>query len=113
MRLTMRGTVDDLCKLLGNAINQAAGDGALGQAKPRVVNKTGLDALYEFRLAYAGWVSPPRPAPGGDMAASEPADVPNLFTALEKQLGLKLQKGEDVKVDVLVIDRADKAPVEN
>ncbi len=62
MRLTMRGTVDDLCKLLGNAINQAGGDGSLGRAKPRVVNKTGLDALYEFRLAYAGWVSPPRPA---------------------------------------------------
>ena len=116
IRMAMRGTVDDLCHLLGNAINQASGDGSLGRAKPRVVNKTGLDALYEFRLAYAGWVSPPRPSPGGETtpAASDPAEsVPTLFTAVEKQLGLKLQKGEDVKVDVLVIERADKTPVEN
>ena len=115
MRVAMRGTVDDLAKLLGNAINQATGDGSLGRAKPRVLNKTGLDALYEFRLAYAGWVSPPRPAPGGELtpAASDPANVPHLFTAIETQLGLKLQKTEDVKVDVLVIERVDKKPVEN
>ncbi|MFT8131116.1 hypothetical protein, partial [Salmonella enterica] len=38
IRLTARGTVDDLCKMLGNAINQTSGDGSLGRAMPRVVN---------------------------------------------------------------------------
>lgn len=33
--------------------------------------------------------------------------------AFEKQLGLQLRKIQDVDVDILVVDRADKDPVEN
>jgi uncharacterized protein (TIGR03435 family) len=32
---------------------------------------------------------------------------------MEEQLGLRLQKGERVAVDVLVIDSADQVPAEN
>ena len=50
-----------------------------------------------------------------DVPASEPAGngLPNLFTALEKQLGLKLVKTKDIPVDVIVIDRVEKIPVAN
>jgi uncharacterized protein (TIGR03435 family) len=37
---------------------------------------------------------------------------PSIFTALGKQLGLKLQKTK-VKVDVLIVDLLDRAPTEN
>jgi uncharacterized protein (TIGR03435 family) len=42
--------------------------------------------------------------------ASDPA--PDLFTALEKQLGLKLEKSK-ISLDVIVIEHIDKVPTEN
>jgi uncharacterized protein (TIGR03435 family) len=48
-------------------------------------------------------------APGVD-DAGHPA--PNLFTALEKQLGLKLEKSK-TQLDVVVVDHMDKTPTEN
>jgi uncharacterized protein (TIGR03435 family) len=45
--------------------------------------------------------------------ASDPSGAPNIFTALEKQLGLKLQRTDNMTVDVLVVDKADKIPAEN
>jgi uncharacterized protein (TIGR03435 family) len=55
------------------------------------------------------------PPPGdGDPrtpAASDP--VPDIFTAIEKQLGLKLRKLQNVSVDVLVVDGADEVPTAN
>jgi uncharacterized protein (TIGR03435 family) len=74
-----------------------------------VVDKTGLSGNYDFQLTYTpeGRFSPfglPNGAP--PLGAEAPAGDPNgasLFTALQEQLGLKLdsQKGP---VDVLVID---------
>jgi uncharacterized protein (TIGR03435 family) len=43
--------------------------------------------------------------------ASEPA--PDIFRALERQLGLRLRKLANVPVEVLVIDAADKVPAAN
>jgi uncharacterized protein (TIGR03435 family) len=37
---------------------------------------------------------------------------PAIFTALQQQLGLKLED-KKASLDVLVIDRAEKLPVEN
>jgi uncharacterized protein (TIGR03435 family) len=39
--------------------------------------------------------------------------LPNIFVAIEKQLGLRLEKAQDVPVDVIVVDRVDKIPTEN
>jgi uncharacterized protein (TIGR03435 family) len=45
-------------------------------------------------------------------AAQDPGSgLPNIFNALEKQLGLKLVKVKDVPVDMLVIDHAEKVPL--
>jgi uncharacterized protein (TIGR03435 family) len=44
--------------------------------------------------------------------ASAPVSGPSIFRALEQQLGLRLERGKRA-VDFLVIDKADRVPVEN
>jgi uncharacterized protein (TIGR03435 family) len=63
-----------------------------------VVNKTGLVGFFDFELSWTPNLSP---------GATTLGDLPSLFTALEEQLGLKLEpiKGP---VDVLVIDHVEK-----
>ncbi len=62
-----------------------------------VVDRTGLTAHYNFKLVYS--------ADMGDTTG------PSIFTALQEQLGLKLEAAKG-PVEVLVIDRAEK-PSEN
>jgi bla regulator protein BlaR1 len=75
-----------------------------------VVDKTGLLGFYEFALEYAPDSSlagrsdlPGRP-PGPERPAS---DGPSLFSAVQEQLGLKLESTKG-PVSVLVIDRAEQ-----
>jgi len=67
-----------------------------------VVDETGLTGLYDFKL---NWTPAGREQ---DAAASSAA----LFSALDEQLGLKLQ-AQKTLIEVLVIDHAEKMPVEN
>ena len=76
-----------------------------------VVDKTGIQGRYKLALE---WTPDDRTAPpGGDSASGSPApdSGPSIFTALEEQLGLKLesQKGP---VQVLVVDHVE-LPTEN
>jgi uncharacterized protein (TIGR03435 family) len=65
-----------------------------------VVDKTGLDGRYELSLKWA-----PDDAPAGGATAS--ADTgPSIFTAIQEQLGLKLESGKG-PVPILVIDHLD------
>ena|GEM_PF-266519 len=119
IRLRHRETMAMFCLSLGPLINMAQG-APIGESQARVVDMTGLTGTYEFTLEFAGSLRsgsvPPVPA-GSDPAipsASDPAEgAPDLFTALEKQLGLKLLKVRDIPVDVLIVDKADKVPTEN
>jgi uncharacterized protein (TIGR03435 family) len=63
-----------------------------------VVDQTGLSGRYDFQLA---WTFDETRAPTDGSAA------PSLFTAVQEQLGLKL---EPVKAaaDVLVIDKVER-----
>jgi uncharacterized protein (TIGR03435 family) len=64
-----------------------------------VVDKTGLTGTYDIVLKFA--------------TANDPdSNFPDLFTALQEQLGLKLVP-QKVPVDTLVIDHVDKIPTEN
>jgi uncharacterized protein (TIGR03435 family) len=64
----------------------------------RVIDKTGLTGRYDFNLEYAG--------------LDDNSTGPGIFSAVEKQLGLKLDKSK-APLDVIVIDHIDKVPMEN
>ena len=75
-----------------------------------VVDKTGLTGRYDYTLQWTP-DNAPMPAPGtkeGSMAAAPETDATgeSLFTAIQEQLGLKLE-AEKGKVDVIVIDHID------
>jgi len=74
-----------------------------GQVDRLVIDRTGLAGAYDFDLEYALDVPGRGAAPAGDPATAV-TDRPSLFTALEEQLGLKLQP-QRAPIDVLVIDR--------
>jgi uncharacterized protein (TIGR03435 family) len=44
---------------------------------------------------------------------SDPDGFPDIFGALQKQLGLRLDNAADVPTDVIVVDSLDKIPTEN
>jgi uncharacterized protein (TIGR03435 family) len=79
-----------------------------------VVDKTGLTGKYDFTLDYyiSGFAyrPPPGPPPAASDNASDPG--PDLVTAVQQQLGLRLVAGK-ATIDVLVIDKAEKTPTGN
>jgi uncharacterized protein (TIGR03435 family) len=70
----------------------------------RVLDRTGLTGQFDFDLEWTPLVAPPGPAPAG-----VPSDAagPTLFTALQEQLGLKLESTKET-VSVLVIDSVNR-----
>ncbi|HVQ15004.1 MAG TPA: TIGR03435 family protein [Vicinamibacterales bacterium] len=102
---TMRGNM----MTTGVAMTDLARNLAPFAGRP-VVDKTGLSGVYDLELT---WVPEPGPSgPEGTSVQSAPSsDGVSLFTAVQEQLGLKLdaQRGQ---VDVLVIDSAQR-PVED
>ena len=68
-----------------------------------VQDRTQVEGLYSFELS---WV------PDDALLSNGALSGPSIFTALEEQLGLRLQKG-NAPVDVLVIDKAEKLPTSN
>ena len=77
-----------------------------GLAGRQVFDRTGLKGNYSLVLKF----SPERPRGSAD-AAPLPDDAPEFFTALQEQLGLKLQPEKSL-VTVFVIDRLER-PSEN
>lgn len=63
-----------------------------------VIDRTGLEGFYELTLRYEA---------GRDAAAAAASDAPTLFTALQEQLGLKLESGR-APVQTLIIDRIER-----
>ncbi len=82
--------------------------GILGQP---VVDKTGLAATYDIKLEWTPDEAP-QPPGGGDAgpAAFEPGL--SLLTALQSQLGLRVQT-QKVAVDVVKVDHVEKLPTAN
>lgn len=70
-----------------------------------VEDKTGLPGEYDVKLRFV------RDDLRADPADSVPGDAPSIFTAVQEQLGLKLEP-EKVTVDVVVLDHVEP-PTEN
>ena len=98
--------------LEGSSVTMADIAGGLSTLTGRiVVDKTGLAGTYRVYLTFVPDESlAPMPAPPGENSAPA-ADGPSLYTALEEQLGLKLESAKG-PVEVVVIDHAEK-PSEN
>jgi uncharacterized protein (TIGR03435 family) len=94
-------TMQELAQALSRLLNSTVTDGA------------GLTARYDFTLTYEGGIEPGGAAfspPSSSADAGEPQ--PNIFGAVQAQLGLKLEKGT-MGVRVMAIDRMEKTPLGN
>lgn len=77
-----------------------------------VIDETGLKGRYEIRIDVRAFMQAPTPG-GGDKQSEGQIDVMSvLFTALQQQLGVKLDSKKE-NVDILVIEHAEKTPTEN
>ena len=74
-----------------------------------MIDKTGLTSYYDFTLKWTPDVGSASLAPPGLPPGTLPLDpdAPNLFTAVQEQLGLKLESARG-PVEVVVIDRVEK-----
>ncbi|HEY4362687.1 MAG TPA: TIGR03435 family protein [Bryobacteraceae bacterium] len=68
-----------------------------GSAGRPVIDKTGLTGFYAYTL---DWLSP-------NQTATSTSDIPDVFTAVQEQLGLKLEPTTGPR-EILIIDRAEK-----
>ncbi len=87
-----------------------------GQLGRTVVDKTGLQGNFDYKLDWTPDDAVAAMTKGGDPVASQSAAAPDtagpsLFTAVQEQLGLKLEATKG-PADVIVIDRIEQ-PTEN
>lgn len=105
----------------GQPISQLV-DALARQLGRPVTDKTGLAGNYDFTLEFdpegslggRGMMPPPPPGGGGDGPSANPpeTEAASLFTALQEQLGLRLEQKKG-PLDLLVVDHSEKTPVEN
>jgi uncharacterized protein (TIGR03435 family) len=74
-----------------------------GQLNKPLADKSGLTGNYDFQLEFA-------PEGLGPDAADDA--LPDIRSAIQKQLRLRLESGK-TPVNMLIIDRIEKAPTEN
>ncbi|MGO9258456.1 MAG: TIGR03435 family protein [Bryobacteraceae bacterium] len=72
-----------------------------GRAGRPVIDRTGLAGTYSFVVYFTP-----------EVANASDSSEPDLFAALQEQLGLRLEPGKG-PVELLVIDHAEKIPTEN
>ena len=94
-------TMMDLTRTLSNFVDRV------------VVDRTGLSGTFDLSIDFAPQQAPPgfTPGPGADAGAADPSGPVSIFTAVQEQLGLKLEP-QTGPVDVLVIDHVER-PSEN
>lgn len=79
-----------------------------------VVDMTGIQGFFDLKLEWTPDDSAPvqKPGEGEERLSTALTDGPTIFTALQEQLGLKLESRK-VPVEILVIDHVEKVPSEN
>jgi uncharacterized protein (TIGR03435 family) len=98
-----------------------------GQLGKPVVDKTGLTAKYDYGFAFDAAELPGALKPAAAPAAAAqtagaataqptldnaPPDAPNIFNAVQQELGLRLDQ-KKVTVELIVVDRVERVPTEN
>lgn len=81
-----------------------------GRVERPVIDKTGLAGDYDYSLEFRP--EGPNALPPGPQGAPDATDAPDIFTAVQEQLGLKLESKKG-PVEMLVVDRGEKVPTEN
>jgi uncharacterized protein (TIGR03435 family) len=91
----------------GNGITFESLSSFLAQSVDRkIVDRTGLNGTFDLALEFVPEQGPgSRPDPTD--TPSETSEIPSIFTALQEQLGLKLESTRG-PVDVLVIDHIEQ-----
>jgi uncharacterized protein (TIGR03435 family) len=75
-----------------------------------VQDMTGLSGYYEFSLT---WTPEDKVLASADNTSPDPGDrPPSIFTALQEQLGLKLEPRQ-LPIQITVVDHVEKVPTEN
>jgi uncharacterized protein (TIGR03435 family) len=69
-----------------------------------VVDRTALDGPFDLQVTFE---SEPPPLPPGARLQSSDQSAPSLFTALQEQLGLKLESTRGA-VEIIVVDRLER-----
>jgi uncharacterized protein (TIGR03435 family) len=87
-----------------------------GYVRGAVLDATVINGAYDFTLSFSGRnVSPAQAAmaaAGGQAEAAAPDGGITIFDALEKQLGLKLEK-RNIPMPVVILDHIEQKPTEN
>jgi uncharacterized protein (TIGR03435 family) len=95
---------------------------APGYVPAPVIDATSLDGAYDFTLSFSkkgdDTKTLSRPSAIGEDAATPSASDPilggmSLYDAMQKQLGIKLEKRKEVPMPMLVIDHVEEQPTEN
>jgi uncharacterized protein (TIGR03435 family) len=76
-----------------------------------VIDRTGLTGRYDFTLDYAPSIAGPGPKDAGSPEAASEFSGPSIFTALQEQLGLKVEPSKG-PVEILIVERLEQ-PTEN
>jgi len=83
---------------------------ASGALRGPVQDMTGLSGYYEFNLK---WTPDDLAPAGADNASTAPDDrPPSIFTALQEQLGLRLEPRK-FPIQTVVVDHVERVPTEN
>ena len=84
-------------------------DAAAAQVKDRfVIDRTNLVGRFDLRLR---WSPEPRSDPDRTVSPADSSDAPSIFTAVQEQLGLRLESAKGPR-EFVVIDRVER-PSEN
>jgi|SRR6185312_8525153 len=95
--LTAKGSNAGVTVNAHNATMESFADLLSDEAERKVIDKTGLQGEADFTFKFT---------PGVEASSDSDNNVPNLFTAIEEQLGLKLQPAKG-PVETIVVDRAE------
>jgi uncharacterized protein (TIGR03435 family) len=91
---------DSKGKLIATKVDMPLFSRALaGELGVTVIDRTNLSGAYDLNLEWN---------PDEDVSAAVSSSGPSIFTALQEQLGLRLESGK-APVDVVVVDYAEKA----